>query len=237
MVTPRPPLPGAVGLSHLRPYDWEAADGVCGGSPHMHLACTEAYVVTGGLGSVQTLTVGEGYRDTPLEAGSLVWFTPGTVHRMVEGDGLRVTVLMENSGLPEAGDAVFTFPADLLADPEAYARAAAPPADASAARRRRDLAVEGYLVLRAALADGDPKPLLEFHRAAARLVAPKVPSWEAPWRTGPLAAAQRTGAHLAALAGADPAHLAAAVVAVTGPSRRDGYGMCGRRDEYTLDAP
>lgn len=100
--SPRPPLPGAVGLSHLRPYDWEAADGVCGGGPHMHLACTEAYVVTGGQGSVQTLTVGEGYRDTPLEAGSLVWFTPGTVHRMVEGDGLRVTVLMENSGLPEA---------------------------------------------------------------------------------------------------------------------------------------
>lgn len=44
------PLPGAVGLSHLSAYDWEAADGVCGGSPHLHLVCTEAYVVTGGRG-------------------------------------------------------------------------------------------------------------------------------------------------------------------------------------------
>ena len=58
------PLPGAVGLSHLSAYDWEAADGVCGGSPHLHLVCTEAYVVTGGRGAVQTLTVADGYRDT-----------------------------------------------------------------------------------------------------------------------------------------------------------------------------
>lgn len=103
MVTP--PLPGAVGLSHLCPYDWPAADGVRGGSPHLHLVCTEAYVVTGGRGAVQTLGPG-GCRDIPLEAGSVAWFTPGTVHRMVQGEELRVTVLMENSGLPEAGDAV-----------------------------------------------------------------------------------------------------------------------------------
>jgi hypothetical protein len=38
----------------------------------------------------------------------IAWFTPGTVHRMVNGSGLRATVLMQNSGLPEAGDAVFT---------------------------------------------------------------------------------------------------------------------------------
>ena len=48
------PLPGAVGLSHLSAYDWEAADGVCGGSPHLHLVCTEAYVVTGGRGATAT---------------------------------------------------------------------------------------------------------------------------------------------------------------------------------------
>ena len=51
------PLPGGVGLSHISAYDWQAADGVCGGSPHLHLACTEAYVVTGGRGAVQTLTL------------------------------------------------------------------------------------------------------------------------------------------------------------------------------------
>ena len=122
------PLPGAVGLSHLSAYDWEAADGVCGGSPHLHLACTEAYVVTGGRGAVQTLTAPTAYRDIPLEPGSVAWFTPGTVHRMVQGGDLRITVLMQNSGLPEAGDAVFTFPPEVLADPERYAAAAALPA-------------------------------------------------------------------------------------------------------------
>jgi len=103
------PLPGGIGVSHLRAYDWAAEDGVRGGSPHVHLACTEAYVVTGGRGAVQTLSAG-GYAETPLEAGVIAWFAPGTVHRMVQDDGLRVTVLMQNSGLPEAGDAVFTFP-------------------------------------------------------------------------------------------------------------------------------
>ncbi|HCA86290.1 MAG TPA: cupin, partial [Streptomyces sp.] len=128
-------------MSHLSAYDWEAADGLCGGSPHLHLVCTEAYVVTGGRGAVQALSP-DGYRDIPLEAGSVAWFTPGTVHRMVQGGGLRITVLMQNSGLPEAGDAVFTFPPEVLADPERYAAAARLPARAgaeaeAAARERR----------------------------------------------------------------------------------------------------
>ncbi|MTE17902.1 cupin [Streptomyces sp. TRM43335] len=232
------PLPGAVGLSHLEAYDWEAADGVCGGSPHVHLVCTEAYVVTGGRGAVQTLTI-DGYRETDLVAGAVVWFTPGTVHRMVQRDGLKVTVLMQNSGLPEAGDAVFTFPPSVLADPERYAAAASLPAKEGlvaeeAARRRRDMAVEGYLPLRDALRAGDAGPLVEFHRAAARLVAPRVPDWARLWRAGALAAAERTGAQLAALGAGDVAHLAEARVEAAMPTRRGGYGMCGRRAEYEI---
>ncbi|OXS36803.1 cupin [Streptomyces sp. XY006] len=232
------PLPGAIALSHLSPYDWQAADGICGGSPHLHLVCTEAYVVTGGRGAVQTLSP-DGYRDIPLEAGSLVWFTPGTVHRMVQGDDLRVTVLMQNSGLPEAGDAVFTFPPGVLADPEAYAAAASlppgtGPATEAAARRRRDLAVEGYLGLREALVAGDDGPYRAFQRAAARLVRDKVPTWRALWRAGALATAERTGAQLDALADGEPAHLAEATAHEAAPTRRGGFGMCGRRDEYAL---
>jgi hypothetical protein len=47
-----------------------------------------------------------------------------------------------------------------------------------------------------------------------------------------------TGSHLPALralASADPTHLTEATVSATTPSRRSGYGMCGRRDEYALD--
>ena len=88
------PLPGGVGVSGLTVYDWEAADGVCGGSPHLHLVCTEAYVVTGGRGAVQTLGA-DGYREIPLEPGSLAWFTPGTVHRMVQGGEPVAKVMAE----------------------------------------------------------------------------------------------------------------------------------------------
>ncbi|MFF5567021.1 cupin [Streptomyces sp. NPDC012623] len=238
MVSLPHPLPGAVGLSHLSAYDWEAADGVCGGSPHLHLVCTEAYVVTGGRGAVQTLSP-DGYRETPLEAGSVAWFTPGTVHRMVQGGGLRITVLMQNSGLPEAGDAVFTFPPGHLDDPERYAAAAALPAASgpeaeAAARRRRDLAVEGYSVLREALEAGESGPYLDFQRAAARLVRAKVPAWRELWRAGALAAAERTGAQLDALEAGAPGYLTGSGVYGAVPTRRGGYGMCGRRDEYTL---
>ncbi len=95
--------------------------------------------------------------------------------------------------------------------------------------------MEGYLPLREASAAGDPKPLLDFHHAAARPVAPKARTWQAPWRAGPLAAAHRTGEHLTALAFADQTHLTEATVTATTPSRRSGYGMRGRRDEYALD--
>lgn len=168
-------LPGSVGISELTVYDWEAADGLCGGTPHMHLVCSEAYVVIGGAGSVQTLTT-SGFADTPLHPGDVVWFTPGTIHRLVNDGGLRLVVLMQNSGLPEAGDAVFTFPAPVLADPHAYRAAAALTGDqAAAARRRRDLALEGFLALR----EGG---LQEFHSAAHRLKGELLDDWRIRWR-------------------------------------------------------
>ena len=52
----------------------------------------------------------------PLEPGAFVWFTPGTIHRLVNGGDLEILVLMQNAGLPEAGDMVITFPPDVLAD-------------------------------------------------------------------------------------------------------------------------
>src|SRR5262245_42081359 len=150
-----PPLPGAVGVTHLRVYDTRAPDGLVGGSPHLHFACTEAYMVLAGRGAVQTLSA-DGFKELPLEAGRLAWFTPGLIHRLINLDGrLEILVLMQNAGLPEAGDFVLTFPQDVLADEHAYLDAAslAPSghvytSSAEAARRRRDLAVDGFTVLR-----------------------------------------------------------------------------------------
>ncbi|WP_405918555.1 cupin domain-containing protein [Streptomyces sp. NBC_00728] len=238
MVSAEPPgfpgLPGAVAVSRLRVYDWPAADGVCGGTPHLHLTCSEAYVVTGGRGSVQTVTA-SGYGVTPLVPGAVVWFTPGTIHRLVNDGDLRITVIMQNNGLPEAGDAVITLPPEYLSDPGTYAAATAVPADAPEeerarfARARRDLALEGYGALRDA--DG-PAPLAAFHRAAAALVRPRLAEWRDRWRRGAEAAAATTGDQLDRLERGDASHLAAAIVRAERPSVRGRFGMCGRLDVY-----
>ncbi|MFF4395366.1 cupin domain-containing protein [Streptomyces sp. NPDC001480] len=231
-------LPGGVAVSRLCVYDWPAADGVRGGTPHLHLACSEAYVVTGGRGAVQTLTA-SGYEVTPLVPGTVAWFTPGTVHRLVNEDDLRITVLMQNSGLPEAGDAVLTLPPEYLTDPETYAAATTVPADAPEAEReriaraRRDLALEGF---RALCEASGPEALAAFHRAAAALVRPRIAEWRERWRRGAEAAAAATGEQLDRLERGDASHLAGAVVRAEQPSEYGRFGMCGRLDVYALDA-
>jgi mannose-6-phosphate isomerase-like protein (cupin superfamily) len=119
-------FPGATAITVLDVYDWVAPDGLPGGSAHVHLASTEGYVVASGAGRLQTL--GErGYAETPLRPGDCLWFTPGTIHRLVNEGDLRLFVVMQNAGLPEHGDVVLTFPSGILADPAAYARAATLP--------------------------------------------------------------------------------------------------------------
>ena len=51
----------------------------------------------------------------------------GTIHRLVNEGDLRLFVVMQNADLPEHGDAVLTFPPEILADSDAYARAATLP--------------------------------------------------------------------------------------------------------------
>jgi mannose-6-phosphate isomerase-like protein (cupin superfamily) len=231
-----PPFPGAVGISHLRVYDWEASDGLRGGTPHVHSVCTEAYAVAAGRGAVQTLTPG-GFDEIALEPGSFVWFTPGTVHRLVNHGGLEIFVLMQNAGLPEAGDMVITFTDDVLADAGAYAAAATLPEEerttsgsGEAARLRRDFAIEGFLELRA----GGPAALEHFHERVAELLAPRARSWFSIWERGPLAAVERTGEQLARLVqeGAAP-HLAdASVHRLPPPPDERRMGCCGTLGVY-----
>lgn len=242
-------FPGATAVSHLKVYDWEAPDGRRGGTPHLHTASAEGYAVIAGRGRLETLG-SHGYAETDLLPGRLLWFTPGTVHRLVNVSGdLEILVVMQNAGLPEAGDAVFTFPPRVLADPEHYAEAAAVPAPAPGegpedtrspaargTRRRRDLAIEGYLDLRERVLDQGPRALEPLHRAAALLVAPQAARWHRLWEQGARAQAERTGAHLADLARGRAPHLAEAAVRTadprTGPLR---YGMCGRLRVWDLE--
>jgi hypothetical protein len=162
----------------------------------MHFACSEAYLVINKRGSVQTLS-SEGFREVPLRAGSLVWFTPGLIHRLINEDGhLEIFAVMENGGLPEHGDSVFTFPFEYLQDEDFYYQVASLgraesvfPNDREASRRRRDLAVEGFLVLRAELGKG---ALQDFYRQTVRLMGSKESLWRSIWEAGPVSTIRRT---------------------------------------------
>lgn len=236
-----PPLPGAVGVSHLRVYDWEGPDGLAGGTPHLHTACSEAYAVVAGSGSVETIS-GQGFRRVALTAGSFVWFTPGTIHRLVNDGGLEILVVMQNAGLPEAGDMVLTLDPATRADAEAYARAATlPPGEdttagsGDGARRRRDAAVTWFLELRAAVERGEDDVLSTLYADAARLVSGRVGPWREVWERGPLADVQRTEVLLDALVRGDASHLAASSVhALPPPPEVRRMGCCGTLGTYIV---
>lgn len=239
-----PAFPGGTAVSGLEVYDWEGPDGLCGGSPHLHTVSSEAYLVTAGTGSVQTLSM-DGVAEYQLSTGSLLWFSPGTVHRLINTDSLTLNVVMSNAGLPEAGDAVLTFPARILADAERYAAHAALPgqdsvdsAVAEAARRRRDLALEGYFELRDAMAAEGTAALVRFHEAAAAIVQPRVAQWRSIWEEKVRADVLATEAALDALEHGSAETLAGAAVARASTKRGSaGFGMCGRLTSWRPPVP
>ena len=75
-------FPGATAVSRLRVYDWPTVDGLRGGSPHLHTASAEGYVVLGGRGAVQTLS-GDGLRRAAAVGGRDAVVHPG--HRAPAG--------------------------------------------------------------------------------------------------------------------------------------------------------
>jgi mannose-6-phosphate isomerase-like protein (cupin superfamily) len=232
-------LPDAIGVTHLKVYDSLASDGLAGGSPHMHFACSEAYLVIKGRGSVQTLS-SSGFREIPLRAGSLVWFTPGVIHRLINADAqLEIFAVMENAGLPEQGDSVLTFPAHYLRDEDTYRQVASlervdPPLSKpqEAARKRRDLAVEGFQLLCADLEKGS---LEDFYRQAVRMIGPKESRWRALWEAGPMKTMLRTNTFLEQL------HLGRSdylnegkvfEVPIQPEDEKRSWGMCGTLRPY-----
>ncbi|MEV0823076.1 cupin domain-containing protein [Nonomuraea rubra] len=225
-------FPGGTSISRLTVYTGACADGLEGGTPHLHTASTEAYVVIGGRGTLQTLDV-NGLRETELGPGSTVWFTPGTIHRAVNRGGLEVVVVMSNAGLPEAGDAVMTFPPEVVADAGRYREAATLPAVdvEQAVERRRELAVAGFH----RLAEGGPEALRSFYDSAVALVRPKVAGWRDIWEATVAEQARRTAGVLDALERGDGAHLREAALMESPPQER--WGMCGHLRAHDVAHP
>lgn len=238
-----PPLPGAIGVTHLRVYDSPAIDGVRGGTPHVHSCCTEGYYVLGGSGSVQTISMGGGVQTMGLEQGVLVWFTPGTIHRLINSSGnLEILVLMANDGLPEAGDMVLTFPDEILADSNRYwSEALLSDAEATTdgsgaeARVRRDLAVTGFVDMRDAWLRGDRTAVAEFLHRVVELLGPRAAGWRGLWEAGPLAAVERTREQLDGLSnGAVFGLLAGGAHRLQPPVPPRRMGCCGTLGTYVL---
>lgn len=233
-------FPGGTSITLLDVYSDVAPDGLAGGSPHLHLASTECYIVVGGSGALQTIDA-RGYRETTLTPGLAVWFTPGTIHRAVNHGALQVVVLMGNAGLPEAGDAVMTFPADLVRDGDRYRASATLPVRATIPERardtaaRRDLAVEGFVAIRDAMIAGDDGPLQEFYGAAAALVEQRASGWASIVADGPMAQAEQSSEIVEELARGRFEHLRdSAVYRAPEPDGERAFGMCGRLRTYDV---
>lgn len=201
----------------------------------MHLTCTEAYIVLHGRGRLQTLNR-RGPTTQTLTPGDIVWFAPGTIHRAVNDGDLQVLVVMQNSGLPESGDAVRTLPpAHLTRDryPAAATLAGADGTpDPARARARRDLAVEGFTALLHQWKLGDSQALEDSYNAAADLTAPRLAEWERIVEDGAAATAEAALAHIDALRHGDTSHLdLASVHRIAGPPGTT-LGMCGFLTAY-----
>lgn len=233
------PFPGGTAVSRLRVYDSPAAaDGVRGGTPHLHLVSTEAYLVTAGTGRLETITR-EGFASTVLAPGKVVWFAPGTIHRAVTDGDLELFVLMAGAGLPEAGDAVISFPIDVLDDADAYDRAATlPSTDARdahsvrAAAARRDRAVDGFLALRRAAEAGQGELLERTYRAAARLCHGRTAQWRQLLDERVLGEAHRVERLRSAIASGVVDQLGNAAPTVGDTLASERLGMCGVLQSY-----
>lgn len=236
-------FPGATAVSEVSIYNWPSRDGEAGGSPHVHTASTEAYIVLEGTGRLETLD-SRGFTTADLVPGTVVWFTPGTVHRAINDSGdLKVMIVMQNAGLPENGDAVMTFPPEHLVDVDAYSRAALLPSrdadggDAAAevaVRRRRDLALEGYLELKDAVIKSGVSALADFHAAAVRLVSGKAGTWRGYLAEGAARQAEFTHGNLDSLESMESFYLQDSRTTIGERKTRRIYGMCGRIQAWEL---
>jgi hypothetical protein len=203
----------------------------------MHLACTELYYVLRGHGAAEFVNAIDGFQRCDLAPGAVVYFMPGTIHRLISLDEpLEILVIMQNGGLPEHGDVAFTFPSEILADPGHY-HAAAVACDLGEATRRRDLAVEGFSRLVEQLQidrDAGLRYLNAFYEHALQLIQPRVDAWPTLVENGAARAVQMTQRHIAAIAAGDALYLRQSCVAML-PGHTQAPlrpAMCGHIRSY-----
>jgi mannose-6-phosphate isomerase-like protein (cupin superfamily) len=227
-------MPGAILMSRLKVYETPTPDGQIGGTPHVHLVCTEMYFVLSGSGAVELLDK-DGFRRVELRPYEALLFTPGTIHRLINPNrDLEILVMMQNSGLPERGDNVVTFTNELLSDDSSYADAMRV-SSIDDAYRRRDRGVEGFLQLKAAFetsAEEGLAALERFYQQAAARTSGVQAQWREMVEQGALAEAQTSLAQLDQLAENDTSYLLNNGVGLVQPPESPALGFCGHLNRY-----
>jgi len=226
-------MPGGILMSRLKVYDTIAPDGQRGGTPHVHLLCTEMYLALSGSGAVELIDQG-GVSRVALAAGDALVFSPGTVHRLINpGGDLDVLVLMQNSGLPERGDNVVSFGDAWLADDAAYAEAMRV-TTLDEAYRRRDRGVDGFYGLVRAFdesLEAGRAALERFYTLAEARTRSKRGQWAAMVEAGPGQALEQTRAALQQLERQNTTYLSEAEHRLLRPGQA-ALGFCGHLNRY-----
>lgn len=236
-------FPGGTQCSRVSLYG-DLDTGICGGTPHLHTACTEAYIWIQGSGSVELLSTA-GHRSVAMAPFSTVWFSPGVIHRGVPDvdapEDAEVLVLMQNAGLPESGDAVITLPERMWGEPEAYrdiVDVSAPDVDQARdlVRERRALAIEGLGELVDAVDRLGSSGLDGFYRYAHRVVCPHLDAMARVIedRVAPEVAVTRRALEQMQAGRFD--HLRAGDVSISAAPATPLFGMCGELRPIPISA-
>lgn len=227
-------MPGATLSTRLKVYDSLGPDGQRGGTPHMHLMCTEMYFVLAGRGFVEMIDW-NGFSRLPLEPHSALIFSPGSVHRLINPDGdLELFIMMQNSGLPERGDNVVSFKNTILRDDAAY-KGAMKVSSFEDAHRRKNLGVEGFMELKTAFAKSLEEGRAELNQffgyATARTRVLRE-SWQQVIEQGPLYEAKKSLAQLEQLSDHNYRYLQDAAHFAISPDDYKTPGFCGALNRY-----
>jgi mannose-6-phosphate isomerase-like protein (cupin superfamily) len=227
-------MPGSTLMSRLKVYDTPTPDGQRGGTPHVHLLCTEMYFVLAGSGAVEMIDT-RGFSRVELGQNAALLFSPGTIHRLINPNGdLEILVIMQNSGLPERGDNVVCFTEVYMNSDEIYG-AAMKVSNLEEAYLRRDRGVEGFLLLKAAFEqslESGCTALEHFYQLAEKRTEPFRAEWSRLVQTGAVTAVNETLSQLDALQNHDISHLFQAQNQLIPPSDTRSLGFCGHLNRY-----
>jgi mannose-6-phosphate isomerase-like protein (cupin superfamily) len=227
-------MPGATLATRLKVYDTPSLDGQRGGTPHMHLLCSEMYFVVAGSGFVEMIDW-QGFSRQALNPKSALIFSPGTLHRLINPESdLELFITMQNSGLPERGDNIVSFNSDILNNENAYQKAMKV-SSFEEALVRRDRGVEGFLDIKAAfdtsLVEGQ-RALKHFFDLATERTKHLYASWQQVINHGALQEAQMSLEHLGDLSQGKTYYLEQAQHFAIQPSDFKTPGFCGALNRY-----